>query len=291
MDRYYQKKIFSFIIDTAKSIIKRVLNKKEKQEDKEPTEKVSDPEVNKIHPWRLCGIGRHQVRTHTLTIPATKKRPAYVTPRDWHCANNPPRKNGKLIDDYLSKLEADEIAERYFSDLDGPPFPGLEPEYTDGDKYDDLIRGWTNYWNDVLKPKEPLDANLVKALMGSESSFKLNPTPQNTGTAGQALGLMQLTEQAIKALNDPDGELKNHLIEISKKDVTLAANITTCAAIRWLFHKKRLASHRLKREATWVEAVEEYKSYLKDIVSGKNKNPEGMKKFWKIYSDLTKSIN
>lgn len=122
--------------------------------------------------------------------------------------------------------------------------------------------------------------------MGSESGFNLNPRPQDAGIAGKALGLMQLTEQAIKALNDPVRELKNHLIEISKKDVTEAANIITCAAIRWLFHKKKLASNRLKREATWVEAIEEYKGYLKDIISGKNKSPEGMKRLWEIYSKL-----
>lgn len=75
MDKYYQKKIFSFIIETAKSILKHVLNKKENNVEKEQPNSSSQLEENKIHPWRLCGIGRHSVRTHPLTVPATKKRP------------------------------------------------------------------------------------------------------------------------------------------------------------------------------------------------------------------------
>ena len=42
-------------------------------------------------------------------------------------------------------------------------------------------------------------------------------------------------------------------------------NANLFAGIRWLFHKKYLASHRLKREATWVEAIAEYKGLLSQL--------------------------
>ncbi len=45
-----------------------------------------------------------------------------------------------------------------------------------------------------------------------------------------------------------------------------------------LFHKKYLASHRLKREVTWMEAIAEYKGILLQL--GK------VKKADKIMNDL-----
>jgi hypothetical protein len=49
-------------------------------------------------------------------------------------------------------------------------FPGSE-------KYDMLILGWVQYWNDIFKPEKPLDPKLIKALMASESSFRQDPPP------------------------------------------------------------------------------------------------------------------
>lgn len=57
---------------------------------------------------------------------------------------------------------------------------------------------------------------------------------------------------------------------------------------RWLFRKRDLASHRLKRKATWREGIAEYKAYLKDMVSGKDPNPEQMQKLDEIYERLKK---
>lgn len=61
------------------------------------------------------------------------------------------------------------IADNYFSSLAGPPTAGKLP-YENSDRYDMLIRGWTRYWNDVLQPRDLLDPDLVKALIGTESS-------------------------------------------------------------------------------------------------------------------------
>lgn len=64
----------------------------------------------------------------------------------------------------------------------------------------------------------PLDPNLVKALIGSESSFITNPKQQNAGVAGKARGLIQLTDQAVKTLSVSNNEIKDHYVKISQKD-------------------------------------------------------------------------
>ncbi len=111
-------------------------------------------------------------------------------------------------------------------------------DFENGNEYDHYIRGWTKYWNDIFKPSIPLDPYLVKALIGSESSFYTNPKPQNAGVAGKARGLIQLTDQAIKALSVSNNEIKDHYVKISRED-TADSNRSIAAGIRWLFHKKK----------------------------------------------------
>ena len=130
--------------------------------------------------------------------------------------------------------------------------------FKNGNTYDSLIRGWTQYWNEVFKPKIFLDPNIIKALIASESSFITKPLPQQTKSAGKARGLIQITDQARKILGDPKGELKNHLVHLNQDDL-LDPNATICAGIRWLFQKQKLASNRVGHEANWEEAVSEYK--------------------------------
>jgi len=99
---------------------------------------------------------------------------------------------------------------------------------------------------------------------------------------------MQVLISTFNILKNPDGELTNHLIHINQSNyLDPSANI--CAGVRWLFRKKILASHRLKREATWVEAIAEYKSYLADMLSGKNPNPKGMQKLEEYFYILNKN--
>lgn len=116
-------------------------------------------------------------------------------------------------------------------------------------QYDDLIFGWTQYWNKTLNPKQPLDANLVKALIASESGFNIKSNIPAGKKIGRAHGLMQLTDQTIQIFGDTQGELKNDFISLTPQDLSdPSSNI--CAGIRWLFRKKVTASARLGRAAT-----------------------------------------
>ncbi|MBI4404304.1 MAG: hypothetical protein HY537_09100 [Deltaproteobacteria bacterium] len=129
-----------------------------------------------VHPWRVCPYGEHWVRTHPLHVPPSHTFPeGHTTTRHEHCAHNPSRKDQFYPD------EIREIAKQHFSDLKSRPCP-LPLGYGDrGSKYDDLIAGWVQYWNEVLKPDVPLDSNLVKALIATESSFDPNKIIRQPG--------------------------------------------------------------------------------------------------------------
>ncbi len=268
----------------ANEAVKVTKEEAKKETGKEPKKK-NGAGSEKSHSWRLCPIGEHWVTDHPLWVPSTEKRPGYHTTRDGHCAANPTRGKAKVIKDYLTAEEMQMMADKHFTNLSGAPASGKLSEYVGADNFDHFIRGWTKYWNDIFKPDEPLDPDLVKALIATESTFRLMPPAPNAGIAGKAHGLIQLTDQAIKALGDPDGELLNHLVKISTDD-TSDPNLSIGAAVRWLFGKRDLASHRLKRQATWREAIAEYKAFLPDMISGKKPNPEPMQDLDKIHKRL-----
>lgn len=248
---------------------------------------VNDDRIDdeKIHPWRLCPIGKHYVRTHSENISPSKKHPdGMIITREWHCAKNPSHKNhqNKNIptNDILTFDELQIIVSKNFTDLEGPPKTHIL-KFPKADEFDSLIRGWVIYWNKIFNAKDPLDPNLVKALIASESSF--NPeaaNPTNNGT-GIARGLMQLTDDTLDRLNGHKAELKDHFIHLAHNKVTdPAANI--CSGVRWLFMKyagarERIAKANLTRQATWDDGVAEYKGILKGIIEGKKLRPKKRK--------------
>lgn len=237
------------------------------------TYNVSDEKDKKAHPWRRCSIGQHFVKEHIIHIKPSKKHPDGIVKVHEHCANNPSHK------EELSYDEIQYITQTYFNALSGPPTAGLLiKEYPTSDDFDDLIRGWTKYWDDIFSLDDPLDANLIKALLGSESSFLIDPP----GTKS-AHGLMQIRHDTFLILQNPKGELHDYLVRILwRKILDPTSNI--CMGIRWLFQKKKLASIRLKRTASWDEAVIEYKSYWDEV--NKGKIPAGLAKFRKFYEIL-----
>ncbi len=245
---------------------------------------MSDNQDQKVHPWRLCPVGKHFVKEYLRHNPPSKEHPhGSVSTVHSHCATNPTRKirpKGEVIvKDLLSFDEISYISGKYFAELTGLPTANAL-KFEHADKYDIFIRGWVHYWNDIFNFKEPLDPNLVKALIASESSFDIEPKGKS-----QAIGLMQLMPDTITYLQDLNGELKDHFIRVSKSNyLDPSANI--CAGVRWLFRKKVTAAERLKRDATWIEAVADYKSYLKKMISGENPNPSGMDNFNEYYAML-----
>lgn len=267
---------------------------------------IDDNDDKKIHPWRVCPIGKHYVRTHSEHIPPSKIHPeGEIITRHGHCAKNPPHKNSKNRDiptkDLLSFEELQIIANNHFSDLTGPPKPNAL-EFERGNEFDSLIRGWVCYWNTVFNAKDPLDPNLVKALIAGESSFRPSITQSTKNGTGTARGLMQLTDDTISRINSHEVELRDHFICLSLDEVMdPTANI--CAGVRWLFMKyagarERIANAKLDRRATWDDAVAEYKGILNGIIEvatkGGNKNPDPydeMGKFRGFYKRLLESAN
>lgn len=224
------------------------------------------------HPWRLCPSGQHWVRLHSRSNAPSVKG---------YCRTNFSHK------DQIYPFEMNEIAESRFSKLRKGDLPnqGLE-EYDGSNAYDPLIGGWTRFWNEVLQPDVPLDPNLVKALIATESRFKVKAEIWAGKRAGMARGLMQVTDWSAEILKDEKGELLDYLVNVSQKEL-YEPNLNIGAGIRWLFRKRETASATLKRKADWVEAVADYKSYLGAYT--KNPKHKQMSKFAEHYERLKRS--
>ena len=58
---------------------------------------------DKAHPWRVCPLGQHFVRTHLEHIPPSKTNPqGKVITRHEHCAHNPSHKDMLSLDEIVS---------------------------------------------------------------------------------------------------------------------------------------------------------------------------------------------
>lgn len=230
--------------------------------------KITEPAQTVLHTWRLCPAGEHWIITHPMRVPPSKSHPTgSMTIRRGHCAKNPSGKDQLYPDEIL------EITQQSFKDLKSKPCPSDLGFKIKGTQFDDIIAGWTKYWNEVLNPKIPLDPNIVKALIASESGFN-SKMLANKKNSNSARGLMQILNSTRKTLGDEKGELKDHFLTVTKDELNdPSANI--CAGTRWLFQKQRLASSYLGREATWEEAVMNYKGKLKskptDLEASKQK--------------------
>ncbi len=76
---------------------------------------------------------------------------------------------------YLGAAEIASIFERY--DRKGIVYPAKRKlkDYKDTDRYDDAIAVWTDYFNKKFNADPPLDPDVVKALIASESGFRADP--------------------------------------------------------------------------------------------------------------------
>ena len=241
--------------------------KRPKRSPKEAPEKEE-----KVHPWRECPKGKHYREGTFVSAHVRKGKPVRAHTRTWSC---PPNPSGK---DQMYPEEMEKIAQKHFHTFKDRPLGTLADFKEKGDQYDHLIQGWVTYWNDILKPSDPLDPHVVKALIASESSFNSKAWNKRKGLE-RADGLMQITHRTLQYLKDNFKELRDHYINLNPKDM-LDPNLSICAGVRWLFRKKEIADSKTIGGASWIDAVGKYKRYEMD-------SPR-MKEFIDIYKELKK---
>lgn len=211
------------------------------------------------------------VHEHPMHVPMSEKNPTGITIRDQHLR--------RLKGTYLDREEIDSIFKNY--DRKNVVYPATKKlTLKNSDKYDEIIAVWTDYFNKKFNADTPLDPDVIKALIASESEFVEDPIGNK-----KAFGIAQITPESFKALQDPKGEVKEFVFnDIRKKDLK-DTNINIPMAIRWLFRKKRLAEGKLGRDADSEEIILEYKGLLKSKTSLKD---AALKKFRKHYAELKK---
>ncbi|MEK7618888.1 MAG: hypothetical protein AAB416_01440 [Patescibacteria group bacterium] len=138
----------------------------------------------------------------------------------------------------------------------------------DYNRYDPLIRKVVAEWNkefcdDIFPPDEPLDPNLVKAMIYQEGRVGYYP--------GTGFNVMQDGNPGDPSIRTLRGELKEYWIDDGKKQQLKYANakVTTVEesvnwGVRWLYHKAYVNNGRRREWRSWREAVERYGPPRKD---------------------------
>ena len=207
------------------------------------------------------------VREHPMHVPVSEKNPSGVTIRDQHLR--------RLPGTYLKREEVGEIFKNHGKKDIPYPASGKIPEHKNADKYDELIAVWTDYFNSKLKADPPLDPDVFKALLASESGFHLD-TPKNK----TAFGIAQITKQTWEILQDPKGEAKEFIFnEIRQKDLK-NPDIAIPMGIRWLIYKSKRAAAKLDRQPDQEEIILEYKGLLKSKSKYKDNALESFRKYY-----------
>lgn len=187
------------------------------------------------------------VREHPMRVPVSEKNPTGITIRDRHLR--------RLSGTYLDEAEIESVFKGYDRKSIVYPTKGKLTDYRDADKYDDAIAVWTDYFNQKFNADPPLDPDVVKALIASESGFRADPRENK-----KAFGITQITPSTLKIVQDPKGEAKEFIFnKIRQKDLK-DPNIAIPMGVRWLFRKRATALNRLKRAPTHEELILEYKA-------------------------------
>ncbi len=206
---------------------------------------------------------RFRVRQHLRQVPISKKNPDGVTSVCRHTRSRESMSS-------LSPGDLEQIRKAFSKNIPRPTAKSMD--YPHGNDFDDLIAGWVDYFNKKFNIQPPLDPNLVKALIASESGFDVDPKQNKI-----AKGLGQITKKTLKIILDSKGEISEDGFNgLTEKDL-LDPNINIAVTVRWLFQKKKLAGKKLKREATWAEACEEYKGILKSKTLGSERKRNTLK--------------
>lgn len=212
------------------------------------------------------------VHKHPRRVPPSSKNPEGITIVDQHTR--------RLPGTYLDEKEIEEIFQGYERKGLVVPKKGKLTDYKNADDYDEEIAVWTDYFNKKFNANPSLDPDVVKALICSESGFRLAPEENKT-----ALGIAQITKQTLKVLQDPKGEVKDFIFtKIRQKDLE-NPKIAIPMAIRWLMWKKDRAGSKLGRAATHEEIILKYKGLLKSKTKWKD---SALEKYRKSYESLKK---
>ena len=210
------------------------------------------------------------VRSHPMHVPVSERNPEGITIRDRHLR--------RLKGTYLDLAEIETIFKNY--NKKGLIFPtaGKLEKNRNADKYDEIIAVWTDYFNRKFNAKPVLDPDVVKALIESESDFRMDPPGNKI-----AIGIAQITKQTLKIVQDPNGETKDFIFhKIRQKDLKEPA-VAIPVAVRWLFRKRATAMAQLNRVPDHEELILEYKGLLKSKSDYKN---AGLKKYREAYARL-----
>ncbi len=182
------------------------------------------------------------VREHPLQVPVSEKNPKGITIRDRHLR--------RLPGTYLKRDEINEIYKIHSRKDIAYPTSGKIPEHKTADEYDELIAVWADYFNNKLKTDPPLDPDVFKALLASESGFRLH-TPKNK----IAFGIAQITKQTWEILQNPKGEAKEFIFnDIRQKDLR-DPSIAIPMGVRWLMYKSKRAAAKLGRQPSHEEII------------------------------------
>jgi hypothetical protein len=197
------------------------------------------------------------VHEHPMHVPFSKINPTDLTTRHQH---------KRRVYTSTSAEELNEIFANYSKNKINYPSAGRLTEFKNSDQFDELIAVWCDYFNQKFPPttpEAPLDPNIIKDLIASESSFNIK------AKNGNAYGIAQITTSTLKTLQDPDGEAKDFLFkDIRQKDL-YDPEIAIPLATRWLFRKKATATNRLGHSPSTEELILEYKGLTKSSTSYK----------------------
>ncbi len=185
-----------------------------------------------------------------MRVPVSKRNPEGTTIRDQHTR--------RLPGTYLKRQDIEDVFKSHNQKDILYPTKGKISEHKTADYYDDQIAVWTDYFNTKLKTDPPLDPDVFKALLASESGFRLH-TPENK----LAFGIAQITKQTWEILQNPEGEAKDFIFsDVRQKDLR-DPNIAIPMGIRWLMYKSKRAAAKLGRQPTHEEIILEYKGLLR----------------------------
>lgn len=208
------------------------------------------------------------VREHLLHTLVSSKHPDGLTVRHQHAR--------RLPGTYLGPDEIRSTFKSYDRKKLKLSTAGKIKDLKNPDAYDDFIAVWSDYFNKKLNVDPPLDPDVLKALLASESGFLRNPKNPS------AFGIAQITKETLAIVQDPSGEARDFTFNKIRlkdlKDPSLAIPI----AARWLSRKKVIAKSKLDREPNAEEIILEYKGLLRSKTKFKDKALTNFRKYYAL---------